>query len=103
MKRSGPLRRRATLAPASSKRRLGRAALTSARAEVRGRAKGWCEIRVSGVCAGRGSQAHHKLRRSQGGPDVADNLAWTCEPCHRFVHANPEWAYALGWLLRRVA
>lgn len=99
MRRRQPLRR---VTPLRSVRR-GSRRLSAARIEVAQRAKGWCEIRVSGVCEGRGVQAHHRLRRSQGGPDHADNLAWTCAACHQFVHAHPEWAYAMGWLLRRLA
>lgn len=97
--RKGPLRRGLPLVS----KRTGNRRYASAREAVRARAKGWCEIRVSGVCAGKGTEAHHRLRRSQGGPDHPDNLAWSCDACHRHVHDNPEWAYRLGWLLRRVA
>lgn len=105
MKRT-PLVRRLPLqrvTPLQPRRRGSSRMYLAARTEVAERSKGWCEIRVRGVCEGRGVQAHHRLRRSQGGPDIAANLAWTCDACHRFVHAHPEWAYAMGFLLRRLA
>lgn len=64
------------------------------------RSSGWCEITHSG-CTGKGTEVHHRLMRSQGGGHEAENLALCCEPCHSFIHANPEWSYERGWLLHR--
>lgn len=69
-----------------------------ARAEVFERSQGHCEAVVEGVCVGRGDQAHHVRRRSQGGDDDAGNLLWICRPCHDWVHGHPATANALGLL-----
>ena len=52
-----------------------------------------CQIRES-------KQAHHKLRRSQGGGDVPDNLLAVCARCHDLIHREPKWAYGKGWMRR---
>lgn len=54
-------------------------------------------------CGGRGSQCHHIIYRSQGGPDVAINLILLCAACHARVHTSKD-AYqplllAYIWLL----
>lgn len=97
--RKTPLRRRSPLRVRKGDNRLWR----QARRETESRAKGRCEARVEGVCEGRGSQAHHILRRSQGGADDPSNLAWLCSSCHGHVHANPAWAYEAGLLARSSA
>lgn len=81
--------------------RKGRRTLEESKDIVRARSRGWCEIGVSFICEGRAGEFHHRLMRSQGGPDTPDNLAHACAACHRHVHANPSWAYRLGWLLRK--
>jgi len=63
----------------------------------------WCQVAVAGVCTGRAQTRHHKLRRSQGGGDEAENTVDACNPCHSHLHMNPGWAYRLGWLTRRSA
>jgi 5-methylcytosine-specific restriction endonuclease McrA len=52
-------------------------------AEVKKRDGGKCR-----VCGKPGSQAHHIVYRSHGGPDTAANLVWTCLDCHRRIHAK---------------
>jgi len=87
--------------PHDNKRRSKRrdaARYAQARAEVYERSQGRCEAAVEGVCAGRGDQAHHKRRRSQGGQDDPANLVWICSPCHTWVHGHPVAAVALGLL-----
>lgn len=79
-----------------AKRSKGRARPTQALAD-------WCEAHIAGVCTGRASCRHHKLRRSQGGTDDRDNTVDLCNACHEWIHAHPEEAYLLGWLLRRSA
>lgn len=71
--------------------------LRRAKASVRRRSGGRCEVR-SPVCSGVADQAHHRLRRSQGGKDTPDNLLDACTLCHRFIHHHPELAYDMGWL-----
>ena len=69
-----------------------------ARAEVIERSQGRCEAACEGVCAGRGDQAHHVRRRSQGGKDEPGNLLWVCHRCHGHIHAHPATSMALGLL-----
>jgi len=69
------------------------------REAVTERAKGLCEVTLPG-CLVRLQHLHHKLSRAQGGRHVADNLAGCCMSCHGKIHANPEWAYRHGWLIR---
>lgn len=47
-------------------------------------------------------QYHHKLMRSHGGRDEASNIASLCGTHHHHVHANPEWSYGVGLLIRGV-
>jgi hypothetical protein len=30
-----------------------------------------------------------------------ENLVGVCLECHARIHANPDWSYKHGWLLRR--
>lgn len=59
----------------------------------------WCEVRTQ-FCEGRAVHRHHKLRRSRGGSDDASNTVDACSACHQFIHLNPAWSYARGWLIR---
>jgi hypothetical protein len=65
------------------------------------RSGGWCE--VCGTALSRDAyEAHHRLRRGQGGTDALANLLACCpglSGCHSRIHANPEWALANGWLV----
>lgn len=76
------------------------ATLPDAREQCRLDAHGLCEARWALDCRRWGDQAHHKARRSQGGQDVPENLAWVCTPCHNTVHANPAEAERRGLLVR---
>jgi hypothetical protein len=108
MKRSGPITSNAMPKRTQPLRRVSRRKLLrdrqwwKTRRWVEGRADGRCEIRTE-VCEHRGTEAHHLLPRSQGGPDTLDNLAWTCSACHRFLHAHPALSYERGWLRKAVA
>lgn len=66
------------------------------------RSEGRCEARFSEQCEGRGVEAHHVVRRSQGGTDDLENLRFCCTCCHAEIHANPRRAKAVG-LLRSAA
>lgn len=61
----------------------------------------WCEAGITGVCTGRAEHRHHKLRRSQGGTDDADNTADLCAACHSWAHGHPAASYELDLLRRR--
>jgi hypothetical protein len=54
--------------------------------ELRKRARDQCEASVQGYCGGDGQHAHHRLLRSQGGPDDIANMLWLCFACHRWWH-----------------
>lgn len=71
-------------------------------------------IARAGFCCERCGKAgawlviHHRKMRGRGGtsdPAINDpaNLAYLCDltadSCHRWVHANPEYAYQSGWLV----
>jgi 5-methylcytosine-specific restriction endonuclease McrA len=45
-------------------------------------------------------EAHHRMMRSQGGPDTLENLIATCPGHHDQIHAHPEDSYRLGLLIR---
>lgn len=64
----------------------------------------WCQVAVAGVCQGRATNRHHKLRRGQLGRDDAENTLDVCgtgtSGCHGHIHANPAWAYRMGYLIR---
>lgn len=74
------------------------AELKAAKAVVRARSRGFCEITHVG-CTGRAVHVHHKRRRSQGGTDDPENLLHLCRKGHDFVHSNPEISFRKGWLL----
>ena len=60
------------------------------KAHVWARARGRCE-----ACGLAGSEAHHVVKRSQGGADTADNVIWLCAVHHRRTDA----AYSRGRLV----
>jgi hypothetical protein len=63
------------------------------------RSGGQCEAKgFSPHCTGVGNQAHHILRRSQGGSNDPENLLWVDNACHTAIHANPELARLSGYL-----
>lgn len=72
---------------------------TAAVTTVMERSGGRCEVSAE-VCTQIGTQTHHRIRRSQGGTSDPAFLLRTCRECHDFIHANPERAYAQGWLVR---
>lgn len=71
--------------------------LVAMRELVWARADGLCEICHHVPIA----HLHHKLRRSQGGTNEMSNLLGVCLEDHEFLHANPQYSYDQGWLLRR--
>lgn len=66
------------------------------RREVAERSGGLCEL----GCGRRAVHTHHRKLRSQGGRHEPANLLHLCLTHHDEAHANPERAYALGWLVR---
>jgi hypothetical protein len=44
---------------------------------------------------------HHRRRRSrQGALTLEQNCSALCDECHTWIHANPDEANQLGWLVR---
>lgn len=106
MKRGAPLKRGAPPKRHQPiiKVRRGTARSTSdfsdeVRQDLIARSNGWCEVAVPG-CAGRGTQAHHRLRRAQGGKGTLKNGLWVCRACHSFIHDHPAESFERGWLIR---
>ena len=68
-----------------------------AKAVVRSRSCGRCELTIPGVCTTWANDSpHHVQLRSQGGPDTPENMLDTCSPCHDWAHAHPAQANELG-------
>jgi hypothetical protein len=59
-----------------------------------------CSVHSLDECNGRGDQAHHVLRRAQGGTNDPSNLRWVSTDHHAWIHANPAEARELGLLGR---
>lgn len=86
--------------PVSAKRAGQMDAYRAAKAEVKARAEGACEMRTP-VCVGFGVEPHHVKGRV--GPLLTDTewMMHTCRPCHNYAHDRPAEAYENGWLASR--
>ena len=51
-------------------------------------------------CVGRADTCHHALARGMGGSADDSTLLSACDPCHRFVEANPRLAELIGAKVR---
>lgn len=101
--RGGTLARRTRIRQVSDRRRRRDSTYPSSRRQVYERANGMCEAQVGGgVCEGPGWQVHHLAGRGGPDPHRLENLLLTCAPCHRWIHAHPEAAYAVGLMVRRL-
>ena len=98
--RSAKLERRTALASSAMPRgKVGSDIPQDVRDEVRRRSGGRCEAGLPG-CTVAAHHQHHRLMRSHGGPHVGPNLLDLCASCHALVHANPEYSYDRGLLIR---
>ena len=101
MKRSGSLRRSPISRKRPSRKHPHRSMRFEAQAlyeSVTRRSRGICELCRDAPA----SEFHHRRMRSAGGLDIFDNLIHLCRACHHdTVHANPDWSYRHGLLLRR--
>lgn len=65
------------------------------------RSKGWCEVRIPGVCFGRAGNWHH--RRAAGRIWTPSNGLHLCGSgstgCHGWITENPREARERGWSL----
>ena len=87
MKRSGPLKRKTPLKAKPQRRSV------AAREVMAGPVP--CAICESEQA----THAHHRRLRSQGGADTKANLLPLCHACHGFVHENPAYSMALGYIV----
>jgi hypothetical protein len=80
-----------------SKRAVWEAEWRTNREQALRRDHGWCQ---HPDCDRPAQVVHHKAGRRIAEANSLDRLVSLCDPCHRFVHANPEWAYQHGLLER---
>ena len=70
------------------------------------RSGGECEVQVPGICLGKATNRHHRIKRGNAScTNDLDNLIHLCGSgttgCHGWVHANKQGdVYEHGWLLR---
>lgn len=73
---------------------------TMARAIVKERSAGRCELAIRGRCRGIAESAAHRQRRGQGGLWTPSNLLAACgdgaSGCHGWMGQQPTWAKAAG-------
>lgn len=94
--RSAPLRATKRLRPVSRKRKANERAYSDVVTRVFLRAKGQCEVVLSGKrCPERAKDPHHVQKRSAGGPDTDANLIAIC----RFHHDATDHDYQRGRLV----
>lgn len=104
LRRGKPMKRAAVLARTSRKRSPVRDTGPSpaVRALVLARDGSLC-VRCGISVTDRSRSIHHRVRRSQGGRHVPENLITLCGDgltgCHGWVHRNIAEARASGWLL----
>ena len=84
----------------SAKRRKRDAVYNERRRQAYERADGACEA-LGPDCVGVAHDTHHIAGRLGEDPHRLSNLKVVCDPCHRTIHAYPEWAYARGHSVRR--
>jgi hypothetical protein len=87
---------------------------TRCRAIIKGRCEDesgqpWCEVRIHGVCLGKGTNYQHRKNRSQCAKYerwAPSNGLYVCGSgttgCHGYIHAHPKESYANGWMVRQV-
>lgn len=73
----------------------------SARAKVRSRSGGVCEVQKDGVCLGHATNFQHRAAAGQGGGYSASNGLDVCGSgttgCHGYIHAHPTESIREGW------
>lgn len=63
------------------------------------RAEGVCEAMCSPHCGWKGTDVHHRKKRSQGGPHTLENALFVCRACHAHIESHPAWSYERGLLI----
>lgn len=61
-------------------------------------------FRQSKKCGGCGTnlnedacEAHHLIRRADGGPNTLENCVWLCKPCHFAAHDGGNYRKSMKW------
>jgi hypothetical protein len=84
-RRSTMLERAPKFRPSRTPKRDQRAPMSESKAReiVYARSQGWCEVRLPGICLGRGAQWHHRRDRIHGGLWLPSNGLHVCgSPIH---------------------
>lgn len=100
---SGGLRRTALRGGKSTRLRAREAGLPAARAALRARSGGRCELvrPGEGRCDARATDPHHRcIADRERGVHDPNRMLDLCGSCHRYVHDRPALAYERGWLIR---
>lgn len=103
--RGTPLTRSTPLATQAPRKPGEAAAEKNARKVVYGRSGGSCELRIPGVCLGRGTVFSHRLPEGQGGLWIPANGVHACgwgnfgPGCHPWIEQHRTESYANGRLL----
>jgi hypothetical protein len=75
-----------------------------ARAGVRDRSGGMCELQIPGVCEGRATNYQHRMNQSQQGQYAIGSGLDVCGSgttgCHGYIHDHPEESYRKGWSVK---
>lgn len=90
--------KRTRIRPRSARQAREQALLADLCRQVERRAYGYCQVRLSPSCAGRGSVPHHVLKRSaarQYGHRL-EIIVWCCVACNGHVEDHPDEARAVG-------
>lgn len=95
LKRKSPMRRQ------TASRKASKVDFSAdVRALVRRRASDRCEVGIPNGCGGPIQHFHHRLLRSHGGTGTEENCLGACGRCHTAIHANPDWSYRHGLIVR---
>lgn len=101
-KEKKPEKRGPGIRPVAEKREREHKLYESAKREW-GKDKAICEVTEAGVrCASRASpHPHHKKGRVGRLLYAVEYFLAVCPRHHNLIHANPKWAYQVGYLIKR--
>lgn len=94
-------RRRRPIRPVSPRKRKWLREYAEARVTVLSRAEGFCEAWLVG-CETKAVDVHHLKGRVGPDANLPENLRALCRNCHERIHRNPNDAYRVGLMIRRV-
>lgn len=87
----------------STRKKQSLSDMRKARPIVKDRSRGVCEVRIPGVCEGRGTNMHHRQRDGVG-PSLPFNLIHLCgqgnySGCHGWISTHHDEAVLKGWIV----